>query len=55
MISSISNIICFNSTIIFDYLTYDDSNKTKINEQLAKGVCYCLAVKRNILYYSKKE
>ena len=37
MIKSISSIICYGSSIVFDYQNYEDSKKTKINEELAKN------------------
>lgn len=37
MIDKISNLICKGSTIIFDYPIKDDSEKEKINRELAKG------------------
>lgn len=37
MIQKISNLICKGSTIIFDYPILEDSEKEKINRELAKG------------------
>ena len=37
MIHSISSIMCEGSSIVFDYLTYEEGEEMKTNEKLANG------------------